>query len=90
MLKGFRQFILRGNVPDLAVAVVMGAAPRTRRRYRARRSSTRWNRVRGEELRHAIRRECRGSIPDHNLERGVAEQREDGGDANIRQNRIVV
>src|SRR5438105_14755148 len=26
MLKGFRQFILRGNVVDLAVAVVMGAA----------------------------------------------------------------
>ncbi len=26
MLKGFRQFILRGNVLDLAVAVVMGAA----------------------------------------------------------------
>lgn len=26
MLKGFRDFILRGNVVDLAVAVVMGAA----------------------------------------------------------------
>jgi len=26
MLKGFRQFILRGNVIDLAVAVVVGAA----------------------------------------------------------------
>ena len=26
MLKGFREFILRGNVVDLAVAVVMGAA----------------------------------------------------------------
>lgn len=26
MLKGFRNFILRGNVVDLAVAVVMGAA----------------------------------------------------------------
>ena len=26
MLKGFRQFILRGNVLDLAVAVVIGAA----------------------------------------------------------------
>lgn len=26
MLKGFRQFILRGNVVDLAVAVMMGAA----------------------------------------------------------------
>jgi large conductance mechanosensitive channel len=26
MLKGFRQFILRGNVVDLAVAVVIGAA----------------------------------------------------------------
>ena len=26
MMKGFRQFILRGNVVDLAVAVVMGAA----------------------------------------------------------------
>lgn len=26
MLKGFRQFILRGNVIDLAVAVVIGAA----------------------------------------------------------------
>src|SRR5213593_260911 len=26
MLKGFRDFILRGNVIDLAVAVVMGAA----------------------------------------------------------------
>jgi large conductance mechanosensitive channel len=26
MLKGFQQFILRGNVLDLAVAVVMGAA----------------------------------------------------------------
>src|SRR5438093_15235 len=26
MLKGFRQFMLRGNVIDLAVAVVMGAA----------------------------------------------------------------
>lgn len=26
MLKGFRQFIMRGNVVDLAVAVVMGAA----------------------------------------------------------------
>lgn len=26
MLKGFRQFVLRGNVIDLAVAVVMGAA----------------------------------------------------------------
>ena len=26
MLKGFRQFVLRGNVLDLAVAVVMGAA----------------------------------------------------------------
>ncbi len=26
MLKGFRQFILRGNVVDLAVGVVMGAA----------------------------------------------------------------
>ena len=26
MLKGFRQFLLRGNVVDLAVAVVMGAA----------------------------------------------------------------
>src|SRR5579862_1580614 len=26
MLKGFRQFILRGNVVDLAVAVVMGGA----------------------------------------------------------------
>ena len=26
MLKGFRQFILRGNVVELAVAVVMGGA----------------------------------------------------------------
>jgi large conductance mechanosensitive channel len=26
MLKGFRQFMMRGNVVDLAVAVVMGAA----------------------------------------------------------------
>src|SRR5258706_14528410 len=26
MLKGFRQFVLRGNVLDLAVAVVMGGA----------------------------------------------------------------
>jgi large conductance mechanosensitive channel len=26
MLKGFRQFILRGNVVDLAVGVIMGAA----------------------------------------------------------------
>ncbi len=26
MLKGFRDFILRGNVLDLAVAVVIGAA----------------------------------------------------------------
>ena len=26
MLKGFREFVLRGNVLDLAVAVVMGAA----------------------------------------------------------------
>ena len=26
MLQGFRQFILRGNVLDLAVAVVMGVA----------------------------------------------------------------
>jgi Large-conductance mechanosensitive channel, MscL len=26
MFKGFRDFILRGNVVDLAVAVVMGAA----------------------------------------------------------------
>lgn len=26
MLKGFRNFILRGNVVDLAVAVIMGAA----------------------------------------------------------------
>ncbi len=26
MLKGFRQFVLRGNVLDLAVAVVLGAA----------------------------------------------------------------
>ena len=26
MFKGFKQFILRGNVIDLAVAVVMGAA----------------------------------------------------------------
>ncbi len=26
MLKGFKQFVLRGNVVDLAVAVVMGAA----------------------------------------------------------------
>jgi len=26
MLKGFRDFILRGNVVDLAVAVVVGAA----------------------------------------------------------------
>ena len=26
MLKGFREFILRGNVIDLAVAVVIGAA----------------------------------------------------------------
>ena len=26
MLKGFRQFVLRGNVMDLAVAVVIGAA----------------------------------------------------------------
>jgi large conductance mechanosensitive channel len=26
MLKGFKQFLLRGNVVDLAVAVVMGAA----------------------------------------------------------------
>jgi len=26
MMKGFRQFLLRGNVLDLAVAVVMGAA----------------------------------------------------------------
>src|SRR5437764_6520955 len=29
MLKGFRDFILRGNVVDLAVAVVMGAAFKT-------------------------------------------------------------
>lgn len=26
MLKGFRDFILRGNVVDLAVAVILGAA----------------------------------------------------------------
>ncbi|MBN9179345.1 MAG: MscL family protein, partial [Microbacterium sp.] len=26
MIKGFREFILRGNVIDLAVAVVIGAA----------------------------------------------------------------
>ncbi|MGC9199704.1 MAG: MscL family protein, partial [Acidobacteriaceae bacterium] len=26
MLKGFRDFILRGNVMDLAVAVIIGAA----------------------------------------------------------------
>jgi large conductance mechanosensitive channel len=26
MLQGFKQFMLRGNVLDLAVAVVMGAA----------------------------------------------------------------
>src|SRR5438105_15773507 len=26
MLKGFKQFLMRGNVVDLAVAVVMGAA----------------------------------------------------------------
>jgi large conductance mechanosensitive channel len=26
MLKGFKEFILRGNVVDLAVAVVIGAA----------------------------------------------------------------
>ena len=26
MIKGFREFILRGNVVDLAVAVVIGAA----------------------------------------------------------------
>jgi large conductance mechanosensitive channel len=26
MLKGFRDFILRGNVVDLAVAVIIGAA----------------------------------------------------------------
>ena len=26
MLKGFREFVLRGNVIDLAVAVVLGAA----------------------------------------------------------------
>ena len=26
MLKGFKQFIMRGNVIDLAVAVVIGAA----------------------------------------------------------------
>ncbi len=26
MLKGFREFIMRGNVVDLAVAVVIGAA----------------------------------------------------------------
>jgi len=26
MLKGFKQFLLRGNVLDLAVAVVIGAA----------------------------------------------------------------
>jgi large conductance mechanosensitive channel len=26
MLKGFKQFVLRGNVLDLAVAVVMGGA----------------------------------------------------------------
>ena len=26
MLKGFRDFILRGNVVDLAIAVVIGAA----------------------------------------------------------------
>lgn len=26
MFRGFKQFMLRGNVPDLAVAVVMGAA----------------------------------------------------------------
>jgi large conductance mechanosensitive channel len=26
MLKGFRDFILRGNVMDLAVAVILGAA----------------------------------------------------------------
>ena len=26
MLKGFREFIMRGNVIDLAVAVVIGAA----------------------------------------------------------------
>ena len=26
MIKGFRDFILRGNVVDLAVAVVIGAA----------------------------------------------------------------
>jgi large conductance mechanosensitive channel len=26
MIKGFRQFLLRGNVLDLAVAVVIGAA----------------------------------------------------------------
>ena len=37
MLKGFREFILRGNVVDLAVAVVIGAA------FSA--SSTRWSRT---------------------------------------------
>ena len=26
MLKGFKQFVLRGNVVDLAIAVVIGAA----------------------------------------------------------------
>ena len=34
MLKGFREFIMRGNVVDLAVAVVIGAA--------FTRSSTHW------------------------------------------------
>ena len=35
MLKGFQQFIVRGNVLDLAVAVVMGAAFGEGRRHRS-------------------------------------------------------
>ena len=34
MLKGFRDFILRGNVVDLAVAVIIGAAFRSNHRFR--------------------------------------------------------
>ena len=47
MLSGFKQFVLRGNVVDLAVGVVMGAAFGTvvtaseRPHYPARRSGSR-------------------------------------------------
>ena len=35
ILKDFQQFLLRGNVVDLAVAVVIGARVRRRRRRRS-------------------------------------------------------